>query len=214
MYYLIYEIRNNINGKTYIGSHRTTDINDDYMGSGKLIKRAIVKYGVENFSKKILYMCDNVEEMLLLETDIVNIDYVNREDTYNIKIGGHGGFDNFNSDSDLQRKKAKKSNIAQKILRDSDPEWAEKRDRRVSVGVKRAYKEGRKKVNMPDWTGRTHREETKQKISAAKRGKCGGPNNSQYNTMWIMNKNLKKCKKIHKTEPMPDGWVRGYKIKW
>jgi hypothetical protein len=32
MYYIIYKITNNINGRYYIGRHATKDINDSYMG--------------------------------------------------------------------------------------------------------------------------------------------------------------------------------------
>ncbi len=52
----IYEITNNINGKTYIGQH--LDRGDNYWGSGTNIRRAIEKYGVENFSKRIIL--DNI----------------------------------------------------------------------------------------------------------------------------------------------------------
>lgn len=37
MHYTVYVITNNINRKVYIGKHQTKDINDDYMGSGKLL---------------------------------------------------------------------------------------------------------------------------------------------------------------------------------
>ena len=46
--YYIYRITNKINGKTYIGQHKYKKLNDDYMGSGKLIRRAQKKYGIES----------------------------------------------------------------------------------------------------------------------------------------------------------------------
>ena len=90
--YLVYKITNNINNKIYIGVHQTKDVNDDYMGSGKVLKRAINKYGVKYFIKEILYECETQEEMLQRETDIVNKEFVRRKDTYNINLGGYGGF--------------------------------------------------------------------------------------------------------------------------
>lgn len=40
-YYTVYKITNAVNGKVYIGKHETDDLNDDYMGSGKLIRAAV-----------------------------------------------------------------------------------------------------------------------------------------------------------------------------
>jgi len=78
MYYLIYKITNTINGKIYIGCHQTHNIDDNYMGSGKLLKRAQKKYGIENFSKEILEMCDSLEEMFLRESELVDHTTLNK----------------------------------------------------------------------------------------------------------------------------------------
>ena len=56
MHYIIYQITNTVNGKIYIGKHQTTDVNDSYMGSGKLLKAAINKYGLAAFKKEILHI--------------------------------------------------------------------------------------------------------------------------------------------------------------
>lgn len=54
MHYLIYKITNLVNGKIYIGKHKTENIDDGYMGSGKLIKRAIKKYRSRKFPERYL----------------------------------------------------------------------------------------------------------------------------------------------------------------
>lgn len=95
-YYLIYQIRNKLNGMIYIGKHTTKRKNDSYMGSGLRIQYAIKKYGIENFEKTILFECASAEEMNAKEAEIVNEDFIARDDVYNIKLGGDGGWDHFN----------------------------------------------------------------------------------------------------------------------
>lgn len=87
-YYLVYQITNRINNMIYIGSHITENINDSYMGSGTKLKKAIKEYGLENFDKVILYKLNNKEEMLLKERELVNKEFISKEDNYNIIIGG------------------------------------------------------------------------------------------------------------------------------
>lgn len=66
-YYGIYKITNLLNGKMYIGQHTTSNIDDGYMGSGKIILRALKKYGVENFRKEWLMFCEDEEELNYME---------------------------------------------------------------------------------------------------------------------------------------------------
>lgn len=91
MNYLIYKITNTLNGKIYIGAHKTKNINDSYMGSGNVIRKAIKKYGLENFKKEILFSLDSLDEMYSKERELVNEAFVRDEMTYNLKIGGRGG---------------------------------------------------------------------------------------------------------------------------
>lgn len=86
----IYLITNKINGKIYIGKHSTNDLNDDYYGSGVLIKRSIQKYGIENFTKEYLAFCDTEEKLNWFEKFYIK-KYKAREVGYNLTDGGEGG---------------------------------------------------------------------------------------------------------------------------
>ena len=54
-YYIVYKTTNLVNNMYYVGCHQTDNLNDGYIGSGKYLKRAIKKYGIENFKFDILY---------------------------------------------------------------------------------------------------------------------------------------------------------------
>jgi group I intron endonuclease len=88
MFYTIYKITNTINNKIYIGAHKTSNLQDSYMGSGKQIKAAIKKYGISNFKKEYIVILNNMEDMFNHEALLVNDYFVARDDTYNIMEGG------------------------------------------------------------------------------------------------------------------------------
>jgi hypothetical protein len=90
--YYIYKTTNLVNGKIYIGYHASDNIEKDtYLGSGHLLKRAIEKHGKKNFKREILFEFDSQEEATTKEREIVNEEFIEREDTYNLCLGGFGG---------------------------------------------------------------------------------------------------------------------------
>ena len=97
MFYYLYQITNLLNNNIYVGVHKTSDLNDGYMGSGKIIKLAIEKYGINNFKKDILEYFDESDTMYAREKEIVTDEFLLREDTYNLRRGGSGGFDYINN---------------------------------------------------------------------------------------------------------------------
>lgn len=87
-YHYFYKITNKINNHYYYGVHNTDNLNDGYMGSGKRLRYAYKKYGVENFEKDILKFFDTMEEAFEYEAIVVNEVLVNDENCYNIVKGG------------------------------------------------------------------------------------------------------------------------------
>lgn len=90
-YHYLYRITNTINYKIYIGVHSTNNLNDNYMGSGTILKKAQEKYGINNFTKEILAFFDTTQEMLEAESKIVNEEFRRDKKTYNIALGGNSG---------------------------------------------------------------------------------------------------------------------------
>lgn len=220
MYYIIYKITNQIDSKFYIGSHKTKDLDDSYMGSGKYLKHAQEKYGIENFTKEILFVFDTPEAMYIKESEIVNEDFLATENTYNLKIGGFGGFDYINA-NDLnfggpQKRKELQMRATQKreSLYKNDPVWAETIKKQNQRNLKKAN--AARKVTHPHsgFYKKNHTDEHKTRMSAIMKEKQKGDKNSQYGTRWIHSLNFRMSKKIKKEEPLPDGWLEGRKIKF
>jgi group I intron endonuclease len=91
MYFILYRITNKITGTFYIGVHKTLNLEDGYMGSGKLIRRAVKKYGKDNFIKEILESFESEEEMLKRESQIVTYEFLKENKVYNLMPGGGYG---------------------------------------------------------------------------------------------------------------------------
>lgn len=84
----VYKITNLINQKIYIGRSSTT--NPYYLGSGKLIKQAVLKHGRKNFKKEILKFCDSLEDSKVSERFLIASYDSFTPKGYNISVGGEG----------------------------------------------------------------------------------------------------------------------------
>lgn len=104
MKYIVYLTTNIINNKIYVGVHGTKDptVFDGYIGNSINIfesnpelkhpkipfHKAVKKYGYSSFKRTIIQVFDSIQDALDLEAYIVNEEFIAREDTYNITLGG------------------------------------------------------------------------------------------------------------------------------
>ena len=98
MYGYIYVTTNLVNNKKYIGQHKSKIFDNNYLGSGVLLQKAIKKYGKENFSCCIIEEANSEEELNALENHYVNIyNAIDDENFYNLCEGGIGNWNYVNS---------------------------------------------------------------------------------------------------------------------
>lgn len=103
MKYIVYQTTSKINNKIYIGVHKTENpgVFDGYLGCGVYIYRpssymhpkthfqyAVKKYGIKNFIRTTIKIFDTEEEAYKLEAELVNQEFIERDDTYNLILGG------------------------------------------------------------------------------------------------------------------------------
>lgn len=91
MVYYIYKTINKVNGRIYIGKRKSRSLTDYYLGSGTLLKKAILKYGKDNFQKEILFVASNEQELKEKEAELITEDFCNNPNTYNVIPGGGNG---------------------------------------------------------------------------------------------------------------------------
>lgn len=97
MFY-VYRITNLINNKTYIGrsKHSSAERDKNYYGSGPAIKKAIKKYGKENFKKDIIV--DKVydrKRIIEIEENIIALYKRHKKAEYNLMTKGYGNDVNY-----------------------------------------------------------------------------------------------------------------------
>ena len=164
MYGYIYLTINKVNHKTYVGQKMLKNKNwdkDGYLGSGKLLKCAIKKYGKENFEKFLVQFCYSKEELDKQEIFWIS-EYRKRGlAQYNIANGGEGcctkGRTPWNKGKHWSEETKKKMSETHKGKQLSE-------DTRYKISEAHKGKPGPNK-------GKHWSEETKKKMSETNKGK-------------------------------------------
>lgn len=158
----IYITTNMINGVRYIGQRRFSRGYETYLGSGKILKKAIKKYGKENFIRSIVAIAYSKEELDKLEIEFIkNYNAVDSDDFYNISDGGHTG-NNFAGKSEEEMIK-----IRQKMSKNQKGKVVSSKTKKyISDALKGKY------IGKKHWFHNKHFSELhKKRISKSNMGK-------------------------------------------
>lgn len=193
--YFIYITTNLINGKKYIGKHFGY-VDDDYLGSGKLLKKAIKKYGKEAFKREIIDFSQTEEENCEKEQYYISLfDACHNDLFYNIHEGGAGG--NTTEGLSLEEKLELSKKHSERTSGKNNPmygihrsdEWKTKHSYWAkNIRDNSSYRTEEFKKHMSEVTsgekngmyGKHHSLETRKKMSENRKGKTTGSKNGMY----------------------------------
>jgi hypothetical protein len=187
--YYIYKTTNLIDGKQYIGKHYG-ELNDSYLGSGKILKRALARYGKENFKKEILCITQSNEENNIKEKEYIKLyNAVESDLFYNLHEGGDGGNNNQKISESLSGEnhpmygKHHSEETKEKLRQASLAYWTEERRKERSeqykgennpmYGKKKSAESERKRIEHTDFSAYRD-EEYRRKMSIATSGEKNG----------------------------------------
>lgn len=221
----VYKITNIVDGKFYIGKHYGF-VNDAYMGSGKYIKAAILKYGPAMFIKEVLgvfddgYSSHEYETQLIREgklwSDVQSYNISPNFDFPNGYIGGVTYEDMFGAEKAAELKQSRSQLHKGKIVSDCTKKkqsnakvgtipWNKGKTAGTDPRVAELIKQQKMTRNLnptPPWNkGLSGEEYTKRYVD----GGITPP--SMIGRIWI--NNGAEQRKIMKGDIIPDGWVRG-----
>jgi group I intron endonuclease len=204
-YHYIYKIVNIITNKYYLGMHSTSNLEDEYLGSGKVLKRSLNKYGKANHKLEILEHLENREDLKKREREIITVEILKDPMCMNLAIGGQGGLLNETHAKAFHKAGGKATLV---ILRKrhieklkNDLQYREKYIKKLS-DVQSGENAG--------FYNKKHTDETKAKIGISNSISQLGKRNSQFGTCWITNNIInKKIKKEELKAYEQNGWNVG-----
>jgi hypothetical protein len=160
--WILYRTTNLVNSKIYVGVHKLSNTSKSkcYIGSGDALQLAVKRYGRKNFVRITLAKFSCSDDAYFAEAEMVTEDFVKREDTYNISLGGRGGV-NLTEEMKAKMRASKKGQ--QTRLGKKHTEETKSKLRAASTG-RIVSEETRWKISLAG-KGRKHTNETKAKMS-------------------------------------------------
>ena len=215
--FVTYKIICTVTGKYYIGSHKTDNIDDEYMGSGKFIRDSIAMYGIKNHVKEILGVFETRKESLELEHALVKEKKAQEKEKCLNATNGGCSFDYINITGKNVYKRTPEQKQAQIRLLKKGLETIRWRTENIA-----GYKEERQKRGTHNlmeyfsshpspWIGKHHTEKTKLKMHNSNIGKHCGTKNGNFGKYWITNGYTSTMWSDSRGE-IPDGYWRGRKM--
>ena len=156
------------------------------MGSGLLLEKAKLKYGIENFSKQILEICNSKEQ--LSEREIYYISLVNAPKNpmyYNVASGGEGGNTYIGKTIEELEEIKRKIQENRKFNGHTEETKAKISEKKIKNYCKEKH----------PLYGKHHSEETKRKLSEKNKGQVfSGERNKKVSVSTFGGKNHKARK--------------------
>ena len=183
-----YITTNLLNGKKYVGSHCTDNIDDNYIGGGRYFIRAVSKYGKKNFRRDILEECEDIISARKLEEKYIEIHNTLSPNGYNLSPTGgcEKGFSGTLSEEHIQAiSKWQKGKTYEEIYGEERAKEIKEKQNEKKRGRKQSKETIQKRketIGVPRDKGKTYEElygkekanEMKEKQRLAKLGKPTG----------------------------------------
>lgn len=186
----IYLTTNLVNNKKYIGKHYG-ELNDEYIGSGLILQRAVEKYGKQNFVKQILYISSNNEENNLKEKEYIKkYNATQSKQFYNIAQGGDGG--NLIAGYTPEQRLALSQKLSKINSGQSNPMYGRHHTEETKEKIRQIdksytqteqYRKNMSQLKSGEKNGmfgKHHTEESKLKMSINSKGKTAGQKNGMF----------------------------------
>lgn len=205
-YHYIYKTTCLITNKFYVGMRSTDRLDDDYLGSGKILGYSVAKHGKENHRKEILEYLPTREALQLREAELVDREMLDHPLNMNLKYGGDGGgfLAEANKTNGFHLAGWKSMSKEKDHVASARKIWERHREKMIKVV----------QVGQAAMTNAAASEEANKKRIAtfAERQHAQGEKNSQFGTCWVYNQeHTLKIKKHELEQYLQLGYARGRK---